>query len=893
MNKILTTIAALFISFVVPAQEPKPAAGTSAVTALIQEANYATLENARIRVLVDLRSGTYRADDKARNTPLLTEAAFRVDGFRSTTPGARHTARTLPVHDALGMGRSLLISTVLPQGPTLILRLTVYQDQGFISLNSGMTNTTGAVIQAKELAPLDRGLFFPGDTLVDYQTLDGFSGGPNTAVERGGTVRRCLNNQLATFGRPGGKRSLVIGGLRYQEFERVAITERSAAGIRASILAQDPIGKRIDPGDTYLVDQDRSYLDAMTDNPFEALEAYAERVRRAQGVVLPVCSFPIIDLWFGQVPHFGSGVRNPADPQRYANGKLVDPAHRSEGDAPAVTYPSRNDSTGAVEEMEIIKRSGFLRYCGRIGILLEPDLYTLNNHQGWWDDAHWRRGPGNREKNAPPWKSSNGQYVAPYDTSRAWGSAVASLGGVPMTYLQTGFRSQDYADRFPGHMIGNQSNMPHLDAQGQQLFRDKERKQPRKLGYDYTDPDFITHMRAVWEDLRRAGLQGVKFDYPDFPFTGWPTAGGLEDPYATTAMHYRTIFRLAKEGLGQEAFIHERSLDRGSDVTLGLSTSQRTEGDTDLIHPGMVSKVGLRWYKNRVILNYDLDGKNPYHVSPNNRDGVRSMLTMSYVVSGTLIVVPSVGRWTKDLYQDLARIFPFHLDRQSARPVDAFTSTYPSIYDYRVNADWHQLTFYNTRTCKPSVVSEDLGQPAQVLADQEMTIGVDLAGDTAFGGLGLEATAEYYVYDFWNDRLVGRFPGSQRFEQTLRLGEARMMSVRRVERNPQFLASNRHIMQGLVDLVGIEWNQDAKELRGVSLVVGGETYRAIVACNGRKPVGVRVDDTVARGTAGSVFPVSLDSHTAHIVTAPGQPDLVEVHLQRPDNGPMAWHLTFE
>ena len=64
MNKILTTIAALFISFVVPAQEPKPAAGTSAVTALIQEANYATLENARIRVLVDLTSGTYRADDK-------------------------------------------------------------------------------------------------------------------------------------------------------------------------------------------------------------------------------------------------------------------------------------------------------------------------------------------------------------------------------------------------------------------------------------------------------------------------------------------------------------------------------------------------------------------------------------------------------------------------------------------------------------------------------------------------------------------------------------------------------------------------------------------------------------------------------------------------------------
>jgi len=55
----------------------------------------------------------------------------------------------------------------------------------------------------------------------------------------------------------------------------------------------------------------------------------------------------------------------------------------------------------------------------------------------------------------------------------------------------------------------------------------------------------------------------------------------MEDAYATTAMHYRNIFHLAHDGLGPESYLHERTLERGSDITLGLVTSQRTEGDTD------------------------------------------------------------------------------------------------------------------------------------------------------------------------------------------------------------------------------------------------------------------------------------------------------------------------
>ena len=38
--------------------------------------------------------------------------------------------------------------------------------------------------------------------------------------------------------------------------------------------------------------------------------------------------------------------------------------------------------------------------------------------------------------------------------------------------------------------------------------------------------------------------------------------------------------------------------------------SQRTENDTDRMDGATVTRCGLRWYKNRVLVNHDADGKN-------------------------------------------------------------------------------------------------------------------------------------------------------------------------------------------------------------------------------------------------------------------------------------------
>ena len=67
---------------------------------------------------------------------------------------------------------------------------------------------------------------------------------------------------------------------------------------------------------------------------------------------------------------------------------------------------------------------------------------------------------------------------------------------------------------------------------------------------------------------------------------------------------------MAHDGLGPGAYVHERNMERGSDVSLGVVASMRTENDTDAMDGATVTRCGLRWYKNRVLVNQDTDSKN-------------------------------------------------------------------------------------------------------------------------------------------------------------------------------------------------------------------------------------------------------------------------------------------
>ena len=122
---------------------------------------------------------------------------------------------------------------------------------------------------------------------------------------------------------------------------------------------------------------------------------------------------------------------------------------------------------------------------------------------------------------------------------------------------------------------------------------------------------------------------------------------------------------------------------------------------------------------------------------------------------------------------------------------------------------------------------------------------------------------------------MGKFPGTAKLEESLAAGEARMYSVREVLSHPQVLSTNRHLMQGFIDLANVKWDASHKQISGVAKVVGGEPFRIVLAGNGSK----------AGKASAQRAKASIEAH-------PGEGGLEVLVLESPENGDIAWSVTY-
>jgi hypothetical protein len=615
-------------------------------------------------------------------------------------------------------------------------------------------------------------------------------------------------------------------------------TARSTAGsVNARLEAYDPIGRLVEPGETYLP-EDSFYVDAGTADPFAALEQYGWALRDATGAKPNPYDFATVCAWCAGVWET-TGAQNHPDKSMY---KI-------------------NTSAGLVEEAREIQASGFLNY-SRAAVRLVPDTYANQNPQGWWDDEHWQR---------------HGYYTAPYETSAKLGKAMRDIGCLAFTYIQPMLQP-------PGHNLKFSEDFRELH---QDWIINKDLNSFHNL--DYSQPAVQEYLRLRFGALN-GNLDGLMVDYADqlwfsllyghspdrrlatsiyenIPEDDKTPPAIFADSKMTATAFYRILFRCVKDALGPNSWVHERNLEQpNNDLTFGITDSQRTANDTKQIDPALISRSGLRWYKNRIVTGYDMDSKeltSAWKVggwSGTDQDGRRMLLTMAYVAASRLLIANSFRDLSPETLHDLERTFPYPTEPRSARPVDAFTHHgWPRVYDFAVNPDWHQVTLFNN-----------------ALPTREETIAVPLAGEQVDGALGLDPDKAYYVYDFWNSRFAGKVKGSEMLVQELRAGEARMLSIHAVEKVPQFLSTDRHLMQGLLDMPGRPaWNVSRNTLTGTSKVVGGEPYKVVVACNGFKPVAA------SAGQAAATLEPLI-----------GTEDLAVLSITSAANADVEWHVTF-
>lgn len=231
---------------------------------------------------------------------------------------------------------------------------------------------------------------------------------------------------------------------------------------------------------------------------------------------------------------------------------------------------------------------------------------------------------------------------------------------------------------------------------------------------------------------------------------------------------------------------------------------------------------------------------------------------MSYVTASRLLLANSFGTLDAARVYKLSRIYPFHQFARSARPLDAFTADYPRVYGMKLTDKWSSLTFFN----------EDEEHPQKV--------SIKLSGIEGCGGVGLQADKRYYVYDFWNDKLIGAFGGNDTLEQELRKGEARQMAVREVENNPQVLSTDRHLLQGFLELSEVFWNGETQELTGCAELVEGEPMHIAIAINGWQPRHCTVSDKEVI--------CSLENSSE---------DVVKLSLESEHGGKVLWKFSFK
>jgi hypothetical protein len=196
----------------------------------------------------------------------------------------------------------------------------------------------------------------------------------------------------------------------------------------------------------------------------------------------------------------------------------------------------------------------------------------------------------------------------------------------------------------------------------------------------------------------------------------------------------------------------------------------------------------------------------------------RTILNVHALVAGRLELASSFNKMNDDVVDDMTRIYPVIKQRRSPRPADMFMGVkHPQVYVYKVNDSWAQVMLLNNNKSNSKTVSAPLS-----------------GNMTETGSLGLDASSQYFVFDFWKQKYLGRLNGTEKLSVNLLPLESAICSVRKVLTRPQVLSTNRHVMQGMVELHHVNWKTKTKTLSGKADVIGGEDFVITIALNGSK-----------------------------------------------------------
>jgi len=80
--------------------------------------------------------------------------------------------------------------------------------------------------------------------------------------------------------------------------------------------------------------------------------------------------------------------------------------------------------------------------------------------------------------------------------------------------------------------------------------------------------------------------------------------------------------------------------------------------------------------------------------------------------------------------------------------------------------------------------------------------------------LWLDLKKTYLAFDFWKQQFIGELAGEIKI--TVQPGSVVLLTLHEKSGRPQFISTDRHVLQGAFEIENVTWDENTKTISGVS-----------------------------------------------------------------------------
>jgi melibiase-like protein len=319
---------------------------------------------------------------------------------------------------------------------------------------------------------------------------------------------------------------------------------------------------------------------------------------------------------------------------------------------------------------------------------------------------------------------------------------------------------------------------------------------PKRYGLDITHPEAAKWLHDLIDTIANDwGYEMIKID-----FMAWSilAAERYYDPTLSSAQAYRKGLEIMRTASGDKCHILE--CGPGA-TTVGLIDSMRLEADvnygfsntaweTYFLHPACsASAAAKRYYFHKRTWINDVD-----HICLDllNNQQSEAAATLIALSGGNMISGDRLTQLDKNKLDILKKITPSF--GEAATPVDLFDDEMQSVFALKIKrsfAEWTIVGFFNANLAQ------------------------SIERKFSLQRLWLDAGKTYLAFDFWKQQFIGEIAGE--IKLTIQPGSVVLLTIHEKSGSPQFISTDRHVMQGALEIENINWDESTKTISGTSI----------------------------------------------------------------------------